>query len=156
VRTDVKCSMDLLGTDHLIFDAGWVDFQFARYFFPPPDTVRFFFVSQRTCTIFFVCMYINFLVFCFYIFWYIIGIKLDKYWCKTLCSLNNERTSIQKWFFISLLRLLWWTLRKKLGKLRLYIETKVGEIIMGLHKRWGYKSERLKLSRKGIPTRVST
>ena len=42
----------------------------------------------------------------------------------------------KKWlFFISLLRLLYEHLRKKLGKLRLYIETKVGEIFMGLHKR---------------------
>ena len=67
-----------------------------QIFFPSPDTVRFFFVSQRTCTLFF-CMHVyNFFSFLFYIFWYIIGIKLDKYWCKTLCSLNNERTSIQK------------------------------------------------------------
>ena len=97
-----------------------------------------FFLSVRGLARYFlVCMYINFLVFCFYIFWYIIGIKLDKYWCKTLCSLNNERTSIQKMvvlhFFTPTPMMNMYV--KKLGKLRLYIETKVGEIFMALHKR---------------------
>jgi hypothetical protein len=63
-----------LGMDHLIFDGGGggggVDFQFARYFFPPPDTVRFFLSVSGLARYFFVCMYIHFLVFCFYIFWY--------------------------------------------------------------------------------------
>ena len=94
-------------------------------FFPPPDTVRFFLSVRGLARYFFVCMYINFLVFCFYIFWYIIGIKLDKYWCKS--SLNNERTSIQKMvvlhFFTPTPMMNMYV--KKLGKLRLYIETKV-------------------------------
>jgi hypothetical protein len=50
------------------FDFWWgvgLDFQFARYFFPPPDTVRFFVVSQRTCTIFFCMNVYTFISFLF-------------------------------------------------------------------------------------------
>jgi hypothetical protein len=75
-------------------------------------------------------MYIH-LVFCFYIFWYIIGNWTNTAWCKTLCSLNNERTSIPKMvvlhFFTPTPMMNMYV--KKLGKLRLYIETKVGEIL---------------------------
>ena len=105
-------------------------------FFPPPDTVRFFFVSQRTCTIFF-CMHACIYSFFFYIFWYIIGNWTNTGACNTLCSLNNERTSIQKMvvlhFFTATPMINMYV--KNLGKLRLYIETQVGEIFMGLHKR---------------------
>jgi hypothetical protein len=55
-----------------------------------------FFVSQRTGTIFFVCMYIYIHFFVFTFFLYKIGNWTLKCWCKTLCSLNNERTNIPK------------------------------------------------------------
>ena len=103
-------------------------FSVCSIFFFRLLTLFDFFLSVRgLARYFFVCMHV-YTVFCFYIFWYIIGNWTNTGACNTLCSLNNERTSIQKMvvlhFFMATPMINMYV--KNLGKLRLYIETQVG------------------------------